>query len=242
MRAIVNRPSIAGDRSDEPATHALDRRLHQARTSRTGSAGEPARASSTPTTSRAPGGRPRLLGRDRRRGAGAGRPPGWPTCGLGGSIQGVLADVEEVPGPATSTTGGRPRWWPGSTAPRSWSRPGTRRYRAPAAPGPHGAEVLSAQGVLQALDQASSPAGIIARIDAALQGFGPASSRSAPGPHAGRRLPGNRRLAAARAELSLLATRVIGDPLGAVEVLDAAESAIRRAAASASRHAPWTSA
>jgi hypothetical protein len=96
---------------------------------------------------------------------------------------------------------------------------------------PHGAEALSAQGVLQALDEAIAEMHeVIARIDVAWQGFAPRLDRvSAEANELAAQLPGNRALAAVRAELGLLATRVIGDPLGAIEVLDQAEAAIAAA-------------
>jgi hypothetical protein len=108
---------------------------------------------------------------------------------------------------------------------------GPRASERPLVPAPHGAEVLSAQGVLQALDEAIDRLReVITTIDGAWQGFGDRLERvSAEADAVAAQLPGNRALAAARGDLGLLATRVIGDPLGAIEVLDLAEAAIAAA-------------
>ena len=116
---------------------------------------------------------------------------------------------------------------PTMLVPPAGRRPGERNL----VPAPHGTEALSAQGVLQALDEAIAEMHeVIARIDAAWQGFAPRLDRvSAEANGLAAQLPGNRALAAVRAEVGLLATRVIGDPLGAIEVLDQAEAVLASA-------------
>jgi hypothetical protein len=101
----------------------------------------------------------------------------------------------------------------------------------PLVPAPHGAEFLSAQGVLEALD-----AGIvrlrelIAIIDDAWQRFSARLEKAtAEAAALAEQLPGNRTVAAVRTDLELLATRVVGDPLGSVELLERAEEALAAA-------------
>jgi hypothetical protein len=101
----------------------------------------------------------------------------------------------------------------------------------PLVPAPQGTEFLSAQGVLEALEVAVAHLRELMRtIDSAWQGFSDRLERvSAEADRLAARMPGNRALAAARSDLELLATRVIGDPLGSVELLDRAESTLATA-------------
>lgn len=213
-----------------PATHALDRRLYELRTSHesaTTSLGEldgdhiyallvAGHGFSGSTADAAGPALSRL--RDLRASA--------------APIEGVLAEVAEVrrAGQLDDRRAAELVAWLNS--PTIMVPPGNPPVsQRPLRPAPHGAEVLSAQGVLQALAEAiEALREVMGRIDAAWQGFSARLERvSARADALAAELPGNRALAAARADLSLLATRVIGDPLGAVEVLDLAEAAIEAA-------------
>lgn len=210
-----------------PATHALDRRLYELRTSH---------ESATASLSELDGDHIyALLVADHGFSgatAGAAGPAVRRLADLRASaapIAGVLAEVADVrrAGQLDDRRAAELVAWLNS--PTIMVPPGNPPVsQRPLRPAPHGAEVLSAQGVLQALGQAiEALRGVIGRIDAAWQGFSARLEQvSARADALAAELPGNRALAATRAELSLLATRVIGDPLGAVEVLDLAEAAI----------------
>jgi hypothetical protein len=213
-----------------PATHALDRRLYELRTSHESAAtslGEldgdhiyallVAGHGFSGSTADAAGPALRRLGDLRASAA---------------PIEGVLAEVAEVRrgGQLDDRRAAELVAWLNS--PTIMVPPGNPPVsQRPLRPAPHGAEVLSAQGVLQALAEAiEALREVMGRIDAAWQGFSARLEQvSARADALAAELPGNRGLAAARADLSLLATRVIGDPLGAVEVLDLAEAAIEAA-------------